>query len=420
LQESDRIVPGCDILDTSFGAGGTVVVNYSSGTDYFATPQFQSDGKIVVGVLAYTGSTGGAFTAARFNDDGSPDTGFGATSPGRTSIPMPEGGYGAAVTLDASGRILITGIDAYDIPARDFTIVRLLSDGTLDTTFGTGGIVNVDFTGAQDSSHVTLVQPDGKLLVVGQVAVAGIYQIAVARFDPDGALETSFGTGGLLAIPVDDFSQPVTSHLLPDGDLLISGSSFPVGYVRNFLLRVLPCGPCDLLTSAGCIAPPPAGCKPAGRAKLVLRNKADDVHDLLSFQHRKGPASTLGEFGEPANGDVLRFCLVTPTPGGEVPRLRAHLGPLDAPTWSASGTGRRMKDPTGLHDGIVMATFKPGAAGRPALKLRGDGVRLRMPMMPLGSMPLRARLQAATGACWEADFAPPTTDSGEVYKAKVP
>jgi hypothetical protein len=79
-----------------------------------------------------------------------------------------------------------------------------------------------------------------------------------------------------------------------------------------------------------------------------------------------------------------------------------------------------MKDSTGTRDGIVMATLKPRTAGRTSLKLRGEGARLRMPVMPLGSAPLLARIQAATGACWQADFAISTTDSSEVYKAKAP
>src|SRR5262249_582990 len=157
----------------------------------------------------------------------------------------------------------------------------LLTDGTLDPTFGSAGggfIVSTDFGGTDDESYSVLALPDGKILLAGRHDPAGSLlsvQIGFARYEADGTLDTSVRMNGIAFHGHESFSQPTgPPSLLPDGDVIMPGSSFP-GNVRNFLLRLGTCGPCDVRGAGGaCVTAPPVGCTGATalrKAKLGVR-----------------------------------------------------------------------------------------------------------------------------------------------------
>ena len=85
---------------------------------------------------------------------------------------------------------------------------RLLSAGTIDTSFGTGGLLTQDFGFGDDFGNAITVQSDGKILVAGTVRGSASNDFGVARFNSDGTLDTSFGTGGRV---VTDFGSGSTS-----------------------------------------------------------------------------------------------------------------------------------------------------------------------------------------------------------------
>lgn len=110
-----------------------------------------------------------------------------------------------AVVIDAHGRILVAGETggAFEARTRDFALVRYLPDGTLDPSFGTDGIVTTDFGGRGDSATDVFLQPDGRIVAVGTAVVGrrlGGWQcvdaVAIARYLEDGSPDPSFGSGG--------------------------------------------------------------------------------------------------------------------------------------------------------------------------------------------------------------------------------
>lgn len=195
-------------LDPTFGNGGIVTTDFGNqqGSSNVATANavtIQPDGKIVVvgGVPSHTGFPVPA--VARYNTNGSLDTSFGTggivVTPSLEDVPL------TSITLQADGKIIAVagGFTAY--------VIRYTSSGVLDSTFGTGGIVTLNEINGPSASGV-LVQPDGKILVADR---------ELFRLLSDGQFDTSFGTGG----PARTAGYPATAlALLPNGEILVASS----------------------------------------------------------------------------------------------------------------------------------------------------------------------------------------------------
>ncbi len=194
-------------LDTTFGTGGLVQIDF----DQFAAV-LQSDGKIVTaGSFLDVDPFQRGFALARFLPDGSLDTTFGTD--GRVNTDVGEDGSIQAVTLQPDGKIIAAGGSLS--PGQNFTLARYLSDGALDATFGSDGLVITDFGGVSQAAGVSL-QADDKIVAAG----AG----GLARYLPDGTLDTTFSGDGI----VTDFGG-VGLVIQADGRLVVAGSFSTTG-----------------------------------------------------------------------------------------------------------------------------------------------------------------------------------------------
>ncbi|MBL4615946.1 MAG: DUF4347 domain-containing protein, partial [Magnetovibrio sp.] len=215
-------------LDNSFGTGGKVTVNNTVNSERAASLIMQPDGKILLGGYVYSGTSSPDFSLFRFNANGSLDTNFG----GGDGIVISDF-YGYAdeikeITLQADGKILATG-KVMTATSSDFTVVRYNADGSLDSSFGTGGKVVTGNIGADyrwSDSRSVAVQPDGKVLVGGfiQNITSNTGDFGVVRYNVDGRLDTSFGGGGKLIVDVAgavDYLAKLT--VLSDGKILLVG-----------------------------------------------------------------------------------------------------------------------------------------------------------------------------------------------------
>lgn len=418
------------LLDSSFGTGGSRTADYGGSYEYFGRLRLQPDGKMLTTLFSTFGSANGAFAFARFNDDGSDDTGFGGGD-GLVSFRVtPAGQQTTDVALLSDGRILMTGVSHYDIPQRNFIAYRFLPDGSTDTSFGSGGSVTYDLAGgADDESHSIVLLPSGGFLLIGQIDPPGpsSVQVSAARFDADGTLDTTFGTGGVAIATVSNFSQHTTPQVLPDGDVLVPGSSFPEEGILHFYLRFTMCGPCDVVGAGGaCVGPPVSGCVLASAmhsSSLSLRNLGTDRFDRLKWGLKLASATSSTDFGNPSVGSGLRLCLFTGSSASPSPLSRTFVAPGgtcgSAPCWKPLGAGAlggwKLKDKEGTSDGVTQLTLKPGSTVK--AKLTGKGERLRMPGMPIAGS-LHVRLQSESGKCWEATFASPTRNTTTDYKAR--
>ncbi len=181
-------------LDTSFGGGdGIVTVDFGNGHDFGTSLSILPSGKIIVAGQASNGSNYD-FAIAQFNSDGSLDTGFGGGDGLVTTAIGSGDDKGLNLTVQTDGKILVSGSSDNGVD-NDFALVRYLSDGSLDTSFGGGdGIITTAIGSALDIALGVTVQDDGEIVVVGYTNNGADNDIAIARYNTDGTLNESFGT----------------------------------------------------------------------------------------------------------------------------------------------------------------------------------------------------------------------------------
>ena len=218
-------------LDYTFGTNGRVVTDIGGSFDGIRSVAVQTDGKIVAGGQGTVGSAI-RFTVARYNANGSLDGTFAANGILIINILNPATGnpLGTStvkkVLIQPDGKILLVG----DGDNR-FVIVRLNADASFDSTFGANGRVVTPITSAVTAGAVTdaFLQPDGKIVLGGSAnRVSGNRLIfRLGRYNTDGTVDTTFGTDGFVST---EFSSNTSSDselrtlaLLPDGKILAAG-----------------------------------------------------------------------------------------------------------------------------------------------------------------------------------------------------
>jgi uncharacterized delta-60 repeat protein len=211
-------------LDTSFSDDGKRVTDLSARGDFAGAVAVQTDGKIVVAGSAAYDTRDPKFALARYNADGTIDTTFGDDGMVRTNFtPREDAAYGVAIQTD--GKIVAAGDAGFRTGNSRFAVARYNPDGTLDTTFGGDGKVTTNWTSGNDPISSLVLQPDGRIVVAGGVAQNfRNAKLAVARYDTDGDLDTTFGGGdGKVRTEVTrrDFANAVT--LQGDGKIIAGG-----------------------------------------------------------------------------------------------------------------------------------------------------------------------------------------------------
>jgi len=216
-------------LDPSFGTGGRVITNIEGNFDMARGVVVQPDGKILAAGVAI-GDRGSDFGLVRYNSsDGTLDTSFGIGGIVTTDFGGAfEGAWSVALQPDgkivAAGLTLISGIN-------QFALARYNSDGTLDASFGTGGRVTTAFPGATIANAFSVaLQPDGKVVVAGWTNIDGGADFALARYDSTGTLDTSFGTGGRVITAFADSQGHSLAGVFcvvvqPDGKIVAAGDA---------------------------------------------------------------------------------------------------------------------------------------------------------------------------------------------------
>ncbi len=206
-------------LDLSFSGDGLHVWDVMSWDDRLSAVTVQPDGKTVGAGWVDDGNTS-TILVQRLMPDGTPDVSFG--SGGLVTTGAIDHSYRAyAVGLQNTGKIVVAGL-AYDLSLDgNVILVRYLADGTLDTTFGNGGITSSDLNGgpAFQAAWSLGVTADDRLVIVGEESANGL---VCARFTADGSLDPSFGVSGVALTGVG-FSTGMCLHLNPDGSVFAGG-----------------------------------------------------------------------------------------------------------------------------------------------------------------------------------------------------
>src|SRR5258706_1829307 len=156
---------------------------------------------------------------------GTPDPSFGAAGRMLSNLGFASA-FATCMSVQPNGKLLVGG-RAQVGSGYDFMLARFNANGSLDTTFGSHGVVTTDFGSAQDAASAMVVQADGKIVLAGQTLSVGTsYDFALARFNANGSLDTTFGSAGHV---VTDFNGHVDlAHamaLTSDGHIAVPGSA---------------------------------------------------------------------------------------------------------------------------------------------------------------------------------------------------
>ena len=184
----------------SFGTDGKVRTDFAGDEDAPEDVVIQPDGKIVVaGYRDFNGVPG--FAVARYLPNGAPDTSF--DTDGRVSTTLNGNAFGRAVALQSNGKIVVAGTVLFGVAGSNFVVVRYNSNGALDNTFGPNstGVAFADVVpNGDDRANDLVLQTDGKIIAAGHTGspFGNSANFALVRWLPNGLLDTSFGTGGIV------------------------------------------------------------------------------------------------------------------------------------------------------------------------------------------------------------------------------
>ncbi|MCY2986485.1 MAG: hypothetical protein NTY19_01240 [Planctomycetota bacterium] len=271
----DRRLLAAGVLDPTFGSGGVVTTDIGVGSfdlgggvvvqpngrivvagssdDDFAIVRYMPDGKLDTkvttdigtgtsdqgnaivlqtdGKIIVAGASNGDFALVRYMADGTLDTSFGATVPGtskrtgKVTTDIGASDQGNAVALQFDGRILVAG-GSDD----DFALVCYNSDGSLWTSFGTGGKVTTPFgstSATSDFAYAMTVQPNWQIVVAGSSGNTSKGDFALARYNANGTLDSFFGTSGNGKVTTNlrVWDDAAAIAMQPDGRIVVAGSS---------------------------------------------------------------------------------------------------------------------------------------------------------------------------------------------------
>lgn len=218
-------------LDTSFGTSGKIATDFFGNTDGANAMALQTDGKIIA-----TGSANNSqyFSLVRYNTDGSLDNGFGTGGKVITNFFGINAAF--AIALQGNGKIVVAGVADVTLGVPDFGLARYNTDGSLDQTFGTGGTITTDFFGGFDVAADVVIQVDGKIIVSGlALDTTSKAVFALARYNSNGGLDTSFGTSGKLTVAFSGSADGLDMAIQADGKIVVAGG-VDSGTSRDFAL----------------------------------------------------------------------------------------------------------------------------------------------------------------------------------------
>jgi uncharacterized delta-60 repeat protein len=214
-------------LDPTWDGDGTAQINLSQ-SDGARTLVIQPDGKVIVGGWYTPKSGNDDFALIRRNIDGSLDASFGTGGIVKTSFGN-KSDVIVAAALQSNGKIVVGGWSTSG-SSLVFALARYNANGTLDTSFGSGGKVTTNIGSGDEVIHDVAIQADGRIVAIGSASIGG--GGAIARYHANGTLDTSFGSGGKLTA---GWLRGGSSHRVlvqPDGKLLVSASHGGGGVAR--------------------------------------------------------------------------------------------------------------------------------------------------------------------------------------------
>lgn len=220
-------------LDEDFGFNGLVTTTIigNSYESQINAINIQNDGMIVASGFAYLSFTNVAFCTVRYDANGNIDTSFGTNGKVITDIDSSSSEYLSAQKIQQDGKIVLTGSLSYSA-----IIIRYLSNGNLDPTFGTNGLVTHTF-GNSSQPYALFIQPDNKIVIAGNSPLP-INNYFIARYTDVGVLDNNFNNTGYNMLAFGSSNNRFNSILMQqDGKLLVTGFTQIVNAAYTVIAR---------------------------------------------------------------------------------------------------------------------------------------------------------------------------------------
>jgi uncharacterized delta-60 repeat protein len=292
-------------VDTSFGNGGYSTAPLGSWAGAVASV-VQPDGKIVTAGEALVNGKY-LLVSTRMNANGSLDSSYG--NGGWMTVDMGGSAAGNAIALQPDGKIVIGGTGRGDGGTGPLALaaVRLKSDGSLDQSFGTGGIATVPIGSVAQATGIA-IQSDGKI-VLGGAAVTDHHRFVVARLNANGSIDSGFGNGGYTTFSPDGVAWGLV--LQPDGRIVLAGEATSGGQRVYMAARVRSNGTPDSSFGGGGIAMIPVGSNAWGMAiarqpdgKLLVTGTAVSGSNVVATARLNTNGTLDSSFG---SGGIAKF-----------------------------------------------------------------------------------------------------------------
>ncbi len=211
-------------LDTSFDDDGKLMTNFTGSDDRAYGLAIQPDGKIVA--VGYVGkpfaATDESFAIARYNPDGSLDTTFSGDGKQETAIGFES--FAKDVEVLPDGKIVVAGHSHDGSIGNNFALARYNTDGSLDTSFSGDGKLTTDYAGSFDRANDVAMQDDGKIVAAGEATLgSGGEAFALARFTPGGTFDGTFSGDGKQTTDFGSYEAGNALAIQPDGKIVVAG-----------------------------------------------------------------------------------------------------------------------------------------------------------------------------------------------------
>ncbi len=243
----DRRMLSAGDLDPTFGMHGLVTTDFESDNAGYGMA-VQTDGKIVVVGNSHSGDQRD-FAVARYNTDGSLDTSFDGDGKLTTDFYWSSNDFAYGMVIQANGRIVVAG-GSYTGGRNSFAVARYNPDGSLDTSFDEDGKLTTYFSSSSsDIAKGVAIQADGKIIAAGRsysYDPSPNEDFAVARYNSDGSLDRSFGGDGKTTADLGSSAEWANGVAIQaDGKIVAAGMSYSANREVFAVARCNPDGSLD-------------------------------------------------------------------------------------------------------------------------------------------------------------------------------
>lgn len=225
-------------LDPSFSTDGYDVQHIGT-VSYSYKLVLQADNKIISAGTAYVPGHDYDFVVMRYTEEGMPDITFGEDGISTIDFSADED-HASSLVLQDDGKILIAGT-SNNVAGNNFGIVRLNTDGSIDTTFAENGFLLFQPENKTCGIDAACLQPDGKIIAAGNTndSTGSNIETLIARFQANGKIDSTFGINGLLYLKIDSNRTSIScAEVSDENKILIGGGYWPENGADFFLARL--------------------------------------------------------------------------------------------------------------------------------------------------------------------------------------